>query len=46
MMGLGYLEIHQAPYKLGADLYIDDHALRYTGNWLETEVEVNRLLDE
>lgn len=46
MMGLGYLEIHQAPYKLGADLYIDDKALRYEGNWLDTEADVNRLLGE
>lgn len=39
-MGLPYLPIHQLPWKIGADLYIDDKALHYAGNWLKTELEI------
>jgi hypothetical protein len=44
-MGLGYLEIHQLPWKIGADLYVDDKALHYDGSWIETELEIHRRLD-
>lgn len=40
MMGLGYLPIWQCPWKVGADLYLDDKALHYAGDWLTTEQEI------
>lgn len=43
-MGLGYLEIHQLPWKIGADAYVDDKAIRYTGNWLQTEKDIQEAL--
>lgn len=45
-MGLPYLPIHQLPWKIGADLYVDDKALRYHGDWLETEESIDVLLEQ
>lgn len=39
-MGLGYMEIHQMPWKIGADLYVDDKAVHYAGDWHQTEREI------
>lgn len=36
-MGLGYINIHQDPWKPGAAVYLDDNAQRHNGDWLETE---------
>lgn len=46
-MGLPYLEVWQHPWKIGADLYVDDKALHYDGSWLTTESDIyRRLRDE
>lgn len=44
-MGLGYLEIHQMPWKIGADVYVDDKAVRYQGDWLATEGTIEAALE-
>jgi hypothetical protein len=35
-VGLGHVEIWQRPYKPNATVYIDDKAVRFTGNWVDT----------
>lgn len=45
-MGLGYLEIHQMPWKIGADLYVDDKAEHYDGDWLATERHIHARLGD
>lgn len=44
-MGLPYIPIWQDPWKVGADLYIDDKGVHYDGNWLATEFEIERRLN-
>lgn len=44
-MGLGYVPIHQAPYKIGADAYLDDKAIQYKGDWLQAERDLHAFLD-
>jgi len=39
-VGLGHVEIWRRPYKPPAAIYIDDRAIRYTGDWDKTIVDV------
>ena len=36
-MGLGYMNIHQDPWKPGAAVYLDDNAAHYDGDWAASE---------
>jgi hypothetical protein len=36
-MGLPYIEVWQHPWKIGADVYVDDKAVWYDGDWEITE---------
>jgi hypothetical protein len=44
LMGLPYIPIHQLPWKVGADLYVDDKAVQYRGDWKQTEGEIRARL--
>lgn len=37
MMGLGYMNIHQDPWKPGAAVYLDDNGAHHDGDWLRSE---------
>ena len=39
-VGLGHIEIWQRPYKPAATVYVDNRAVRFTGNWKEVLEDV------
>jgi hypothetical protein len=45
-VGLGHIEIWRRPYKPPADIYIDDRALCFEGDWEDTLREVFWLMRE